>query len=57
VTGFLCNDVADLAKRMADVGDLDRTACRASVAERFSVARMVDAHVALYQRIVAERAG
>jgi glycosyltransferase involved in cell wall biosynthesis len=56
VTGFLCNDVADLAKRMADVGDLDRTACRASVAERFSVARMVDAHVALYQRIVGERA-
>lgn len=55
-TGFLCHDVADMARRLPAVGRLDRAACRASVTERFSVARMVDAHVALYRRIVAEGA-
>lgn len=53
VTGYLCADVEEMANRMLDVGDLDRRACRAVVAERFSTERMVADHVALYTRVLA----
>src|SRR5664279_2075467 len=53
VTGFLCADVEEMTKRMADIGDLDRRACRAAVERRFSTERMVADHVALYTRVLA----
>ena len=55
-TGFLCTDEADMTARLADVGSLDRSACRASVAERFSVQRFIDGHLALYQRVLHNQA-
>ena len=51
-TGFICTDEADMAQRVAEVADLDRRACRASVAERFSRGHFIDRHVALYRRVL-----
>lgn len=50
VTGFLCADEAAMAAALSRVGDLDRAACRAVAAARFSTRRMVADHVALYRR-------
>lgn len=54
-TGFLCTDEADMTARLADVGSLDRAACRASVTERFSVQRFIGDHLALYRRVLRHR--
>ncbi len=51
-TGFLCTDEADMACRVADVARLDRRACRASVARRFSAARCLKRHLTLYRRVL-----
>ena len=47
-TGFLCDDVDDLAEHLGKAGDLDRGACRAAAEERFSTARMVADHRHLF---------
>jgi glycosyltransferase involved in cell wall biosynthesis len=52
VTGFLCTDDAAMVEAISRIDELDRTACRAAVAERFSTERMVDAYLALYQEVV-----
>ena len=49
-TDFLCTDEADMAQSVADVAGLDRRACRARVAERFSTAQFLKRHLALYRR-------
>ncbi|TMK63019.1 MAG: glycosyltransferase family 4 protein [Actinobacteria bacterium] len=56
VNGFLCADEERLAARIADAAQLDRNACRASAAARFSVERMVARHVELYERLTRELA-
>jgi glycosyltransferase involved in cell wall biosynthesis len=51
-TGFLCRDEDDMARRIGQIGEIDRSACRASVAARFSTSRMVADHLALYRRLL-----
>jgi glycosyltransferase involved in cell wall biosynthesis len=53
VTGFVCLDEADMALRLAQVGHLDRAACRHSAEVRFSTPRMVADHLELYERVLA----
>jgi glycosyltransferase involved in cell wall biosynthesis len=53
VTGFLSDDDGALADSLRSIGRLDREACRHSVAERFSVERMVDGHLRVYARRMA----
>ena len=55
VTGFLCDDEDDLVHRLGGVGDLSRLACRRVAVERFSTARMVAEHVALYEQVAEGR--
>ncbi len=55
VTGFLCGDEATMVARLAEVGRLDRDACRATVTARFSTARVVADHLALYRRVIKAR--
>lgn len=52
VTGFLCDDIDDMAKRMRDVATLDRSACRSTAEERFSTKRMVADHIRLYEQVL-----
>jgi glycosyltransferase involved in cell wall biosynthesis len=55
VTGFLCDDVDDLASRLGEAHLLDRDVCRGVAERRFSTARMVDEHLALFERVLADR--
>src|SRR5439155_25058961 len=51
-TGFLCGNEDAMAAAVHRVGELSRPACRAAVEARFSAAAMVDAHLALYRRVL-----
>jgi len=55
VTGHLRKGVSGLASALADAASLDRSACRAQAAERFSTRRMVEAHLQLYTEVLAAR--
>lgn len=52
VTGFLVDDIEGAVAAVARLGEIDRAACRASVAARFTVDRMADEYLALYRRIL-----
>jgi glycosyltransferase involved in cell wall biosynthesis len=52
-TGFLCQDVGDMAERIGRVDQLERSACRAAVEDYFSTRRMVDEHLALFEDLLA----
>ena len=51
VTGFV-RDRSELATALARVGEIDRGACRAAAVARFSVDRMVEQHLRLYEHLV-----
>lgn len=55
VTGFVRAGEGELAAALSDVGRLDRAACRRAVEERFSAARFVAGHVAVYERLASAR--
>ena len=52
VTGFLVNSVDEAIAAVSRLPEIDRAACRAAVAERFSVERMADRYIALYETII-----
>jgi glycosyltransferase involved in cell wall biosynthesis len=52
ITGFLVDSVDEAVAAIAQVGELDRTACRQAVMDRFTVDRMADAYLALYRSIL-----
>lgn len=52
VTGFLVNSVREATDAVARLGEIDRAAVRAAVAERFTVERMADRYLALYRSIL-----
>ncbi|MGI8848204.1 MAG: glycosyltransferase family 4 protein [Candidatus Dormibacteria bacterium] len=56
INGFLVNDVGAMADAIARACDIDRPACRRSVAERFSVEIVIEAYERLYRRAIAESA-
>jgi glycosyltransferase involved in cell wall biosynthesis len=53
-TGFLCSEAGSLVEAIQSIPDLNRAACRAAVIERFSTARMVADHLALYRDMLAQ---
>ena len=55
VTGFLVDGFEEAAEAVGRIGAIDRRACRAAVSERFTVARMADRYMALYESIVSAR--
>ena len=52
VTGFLVDTLDEAVAAITQVGDIDRTACRAAVEARFTVDRMVDRYLALYRELL-----
>jgi glycosyltransferase involved in cell wall biosynthesis len=54
ITGFLCADESDMARRLGDVELLDRPSCRLSVCASFSTQRMVADHMRLYASLLAD---
>lgn len=53
ITGFLCADERAMVARVGDVAGLDRLACRQAVLSRFSTARVVEEHLAVYEHVIA----
>ena len=56
VTGFLGDTDAELIEGLQSLDQIDRTICREHVRERFSVARMVDGYLELFDRRLRGRA-
>lgn len=54
VTGFLVDDRDEAIAAVSRIDRIDRNAPRAAVAQRFSVERMAEQYVALYERILAK---
>jgi glycosyltransferase involved in cell wall biosynthesis len=52
-TGFLADDVEQLAARAGDLATLDRRLCRSSVEAHFSAESMIREHVRFYERVLA----
>jgi glycosyltransferase involved in cell wall biosynthesis len=55
VTGFLVDSVDEAVAAVGRIGEIDRAACRAAVAERFTVERMADRYLELYRRLLGTR--
>ena len=52
-TGLLCDDVEEAVRRLPELDQISREACRERVETQFSTARMVDEHLTLYADIIA----
>jgi glycosyltransferase involved in cell wall biosynthesis/quercetin dioxygenase-like cupin family protein len=51
-TGFLVNSVDEAAEAVQKIGSISRKKCRESVEKRFSVDRMVDDYIKVYETIL-----
>ena len=52
VTGFLVDDQEGAIAAVKRLGEIDRAACRAAVAARFTVDHMADRYLALYRTLI-----
>ena len=55
-TGFVSENLAEMVAAVERLGEIDRQRCRASFEQRFTADRMARDYVALYERIIEERA-
>jgi glycosyltransferase involved in cell wall biosynthesis len=53
VTGFLVDTFDEAVEAIGRIGEIDRAACRRAVEERFTVERMAQRYLELYERILA----
>jgi glycosyltransferase involved in cell wall biosynthesis len=54
VTGFVVDDTAGMTRAIANLGSIDRRACRLAAERRFTVARMTDDYVRCYAAVLDE---
>jgi glycosyltransferase involved in cell wall biosynthesis len=52
-TGFLVSNAREMAEGIAAAGNIDPERCREAARERFSLDRMVEQYVAVYERLAA----
>ena len=52
VTGFLVDNLEEAIAAIERVGQIDRTACRRAVEQRFTVDQMADRYLALYRQLL-----
>jgi glycosyltransferase involved in cell wall biosynthesis len=52
-TGFLCQDVTEMAERIQLVDQIDRSVCRAAVETYFGTGRMVAEHLDLFEDLLS----
>jgi glycosyltransferase involved in cell wall biosynthesis len=53
VTGFVVRDVSEMARRLREVGVIDRRRCRARAEARWSSRRMARDYVSIYEKAIA----
>lgn len=54
VTGWLAADADEAVAAVSRLHRIDRLACREDAVSRFSAARMIDAHLAVFERVLAQ---
>ena len=54
-SGFLVSNVNEAAAAVARLQEIDRATCRRHVERRFTVERMIDEYVNVYEMIIQER--
>lgn len=52
--GFIVENVEEAVTALGKISEIDRQCCRQTVEERFSVERMVDDYIKVYQQIIDE---
>lgn len=52
--GFIVENVEEAVAALGKISEIDRQCCRRTVEERFSVERMVDDYIKVYQQIIDE---
>ena len=57
VTGFLVDSFEEAVDAIGRIGEIDRAACRRAVEARFTVERMAENYLALYERILGTARG
>ena len=55
-TGFVSENLSEMVAAVERIGEIDRQRCRAAFDQRFTADRMAREYVALYERIIEERA-
>ncbi len=53
VTGYICDNIGEMAQAVAGLSLIDRARCREIFEERFTVERMVKDYVAIYENLAA----
>jgi glycosyltransferase involved in cell wall biosynthesis len=53
--GYICKDVADMARRTRDVSELKAADIRGYAEEKFSIARMASQYAELFREVIAAR--
>jgi glycosyltransferase involved in cell wall biosynthesis len=54
-TGFLCDNVDECVLAVSKVAELNRSSCRESVCNRFSVTQMTSGYEAVYKKVLADK--
>ncbi len=54
-TGFLVHSVQEAEQKIPIIGSIDRRQCRSHVEKNFTVDRMVEKYIRVYQKIVGEK--
>ena len=55
ITGFLVHNLAEMAEAVVKAKQLDRFQCRKLIKERFSVDRMVQDYIEVYEKIIRQK--
>jgi hypothetical protein len=53
VTGYICDNIGEMAQAVAGLSLIDRTRCRELFEKRFTVERMVKDYLAIYESMAA----
>jgi glycosyltransferase involved in cell wall biosynthesis len=56
-TGFVCDGLDDMTAAMQHIPDIDRRQCRQSFEERFTVGRMAQDYLHVYERALQRQPG
>jgi hypothetical protein len=56
VTGLICDEPAELADAVRQVGSIDPAACRSHVAKRFNVDQLGAGYEAIYRSVIQNQA-
>lgn len=53
ITGIVCRDMDEMSKRLSEVEQIERSACRNDAESRFTTDRMIGQHIELFTELMA----